>query len=561
MKKKYFNTAGLMLTAVTFLGLNSCRSNDTEQSLQTGGVASVKINLTGTDYAGGSSSAQASLKAEVATPEAQRNAAFITPSMLIETELKPSFTSVSAQASTKLNTMAENGTPIGTSMKFRVIAYRNSDGSYQDHKDYTVGQPGDGLILDQGAQYNIVAYSYGTTSLPAITSGETSNINNAQVLYDNANPDFMYQKQSYTPNDATNTLGLTLRHKVTLVTTTVNSLIGNITSITGGFLSPHNTTGTIPLVNGIMTGRGNAVNQGLNFTLTNGITAEAAPVFLNANTSGNLGGTFSANITVNGTSKTLTFNNSFKITPEYKSDLVINLRTCGAYLGPNQTQWTEFACQNLGATATAANAFNPIASNHGLKVQWGRNITGTNGVYYVSQATDQSTSGPLTNWSSTLAADGAWNSGTEANPVKTANDPCPSGYRVPTRTEGQALLANNIIERVGSWSNNGNYTSALYFKNPQGIRTLMLPAAGRRFSDDGSLDYRGNYALYWSSTIYSSTFSYDLLINPTTVDTSSHDNRGAGFSVRCIKDSTSSNVNGGNTSWNSSGNINITTTY
>ncbi|HFK5506785.1 TPA: hypothetical protein ACGZ9G_001896, partial [Elizabethkingia anophelis] len=79
------------------------------------------------------------------------------------------------------------------------------DGTYQDSKDYTVGQPAASLTLDVGSTYNLIAYSYGTATLPAITPGETTDITSAQVSYDNANPDFMYQNISYTPNNPDNT--------------------------------------------------------------------------------------------------------------------------------------------------------------------------------------------------------------------------------------------------------------------------------------------------------------------------------------------------------------------
>lgn len=569
IQRRHIKGVGSLLIASLFLGLTSCRSNDTEGNLISGGVALVKVNLTGTDFSGasGNNSAQASLKTTLNTGEndVQRHGVMLTPSMLLEAELKPSSASkLSTQASSKLNTQAAiEGNPIGNGMMFRVIAYRQSDGSYQDHKDYTVGQPVEGLTLDLGAAYNLVAYSYGTTSLPAISAGELDHIGNAQVAYDNSKPDFMYQNMSYTPGNATNTVNFTLRHKVTLVTTTINSMVGNINSINNAYLTPHNLTGIIPLSTGVMTGRSTAINQNLNFggTFPN-ITAVADPVFLNADTAGNLGGTFSASINVNGTTKVITLPNTFKITPEYKSDLNINLRTCGAYLGPNQTQWTEFACQNLGATA-GIDPFSPIAGNHGLKVQWGRNMSGTDGVYFVSQTLDQANAGVIAGWNTINAANGAWNAGTEANPVKTASDPCPSGYRVPTRTEWQAVIDNNPnIERTGSWVNDGNYTTALYFRNTQGVRTLMLPAAGYRDPNTGSLSIRGNSGYYWSSTESSTTYSYDLnLINVYIRIAGGGTDRKTGFSVKCIKDNTSSNVNGGNTSWNSSGNINVTTTF
>ncbi|WP_407490145.1 FISUMP domain-containing protein [Elizabethkingia anophelis] len=577
MRKELFSISNIAVIAflgLTSLSLTSCRSNDTEGNLLKGGVASVKINLTGTDFAAstgnsGAPSAQASLKSVGVggDTDIQRHGVMLSPSMILEAELSPSSLSSSsssikksAQASVKLNTLAAvGGNPIGPGMMFRVIAYRQSDGTYQDSKDYTVGQPAAGLTLDVGAAYNLVAYSYGTATLPAITPGETTDITSAQISYDNANPDFMYQKMSYTPNNPDNTVNFTLRHKVSLITTTINSMVGNINSITGAFLLPHNLTGTIPLSTGVMTNRNTAINQNLNFPgAFPSLTATADPVFVNADTAGNLGGTFSASINVNGTTKVVTLPNTFKITPEYKSDLNINLRTCGAYLGPNQTKWTEFMCQNLGATA-GIDPFSPVAGNHGLKVQWGRNITGTNGVYYYTQASDQANSGSIGNWSTANAANGAWNSGTAANPVKTANDPCPSGYRVPTNTEWQAVIANNNIERVGTWANDGNYTTALYFRTPSNVRTLMLPAAGYRYSTSGTLNNRGFAGYYWSSIEATSSASY-LVFSSSSVNVY-NDDRTFGNSVRCIKDQSVSAVNGGNTSWSSSGNTNLNTSF
>ena len=574
-QRQHIKSVGSLLIAAAFLGLTSCRSNDTEGNLISGGVALVKVNLTGTDFSGamGNNSAQASLTPILNSSEndVQRHGAMLTPSMLLEAELKPSasVSKLSTQASAKLNTLAAApGNALGNGMMFRVIAYRQSDGSYQDHKDYTVGQPVVGLTLDQGAAYNLVAYSYGATTLPAISAGELDHIGNAQVGYDDSKPDFMYQNMSYTPNNPTNTVNFTLRHKVALVTTTINSMIGNINAINNAYLSPHNLTGIIPLSTGVMTGRSTAINQNLNFGGTfPGLTAVADPVFLNADTAGNLGGTFSASINVNGTTKTLTLPNSFKITPEYKNDLIINLRTCGAYLGPNQTQWTEFACQNVGATP-GIDPFSPVAGNHGAKYQWGAQ-TGEAGRYY-SQAQDQSNSGAVSGWISTgKAANNLWNGGTEANPVKTANDPCPSGYRVPTWTEEQGVLANNPnIERVGlPWAYSpSNYGAAIYIRNANNIRTLMLPAGGDRDYSDGHLNNRGIGGIYWSSTpapndVDNYTTAYHISFNNVTFGNSMTNKRSYAMSVRCIKDNTSSTVNGGSTSWNSSGNINVTTTF
>ncbi|HFK5506003.1 TPA: FISUMP domain-containing protein [Elizabethkingia anophelis] len=538
--------------AVAFLGLTSCRSTDTDNNLNNGGVAQVAFNLTGTDFAeqNGSPQPSASLKTGAAFSSngnsgsvIQQKTIMLSPSSFIQAELAPAENNNLGTA--KVNALAAvnsgsaggaiasaPGASLTSGMKFRIIAYKAADGTYVTHKDYTVGQPADGLILEQGTQYTFVAYSFGSTSaLPTITSGETTNLSSAQVAYDDTNRDFMYQKMNYTPSQASQAVPFTLRHKITWFNVHVYSGdIGNMQSITNATLGPHYSAGSFALANGNITRTGTPAGNPITF-LTGAATNKSSTNFINNDTQGNSTGNFSATVNLTtGSSSTINLTNAFKITPETQSTLNINLKKCGAYISP--TEYKEFMCQNLGATA-GIDPFSPVAGNHGLKVQWGRNITGTNGQYYYTQTSDQANSGTIAGWSQTSAADGAWNSGTEANPVKTVNDPCPSGYRVPTRTEWQAVIDNNTnIERVGTWADNGNYTTALYFRNPSNVRTLMLPAAGYRDYTYGTLANRGISGRYWSSSVATSDASH-LRFYSSSVNVDNN-YRSHGFSVRCI---------------------------
>lgn len=512
---------------------SSCRSADSENTLTGSGSLAVSFNLVGAEYAyPGKLPSQASLgKRNMSNSEnkIQRHSVLVAPGSLLTAELSPSVevSKVSLQASVGMNSVvAASGNSLTSGTKFRVIAYRKSDGSYHTHQDYTIGQAAIPMMLDNGIEYNIVVYSYGTTNLPDISSDEQNNLSNAVVNYDDTNRDFMYQNLLFTPVNSNNTLNITLRHKVAQITTIVRALgLGDITNITGGVLKPHYNDGIISLSTGTMSGRSTTSSATLDFPSSGfpGLIQTSSPVFVNADTSGNATGVFSADITIGGITKTINLSNYFKITPENKSNLTISMLKCGAYIGPqaNPSNYKEFMCHNLGAD-TNADPFTPSAAIHGAKYQWGAQ-TGEYGRY-----SSQSESGNISGWVLSDLPDGTWR---DTN--KTAKDPCPTGYRVPTRAQWESVISNNDIERVGSW-NTTNYTSALYLKDSSGIRSLMLPASGTRGST-GILSAIGTLSVFWSSSSYPgpAAWSSYLVIDSSTAEIKNN-YRSIGMSVRCI---------------------------
>ncbi|HCD9234059.1 TPA: hypothetical protein NEG48_001032 [Elizabethkingia anophelis] len=544
MKINLFNQKTINISrvaiAATFLSITSCRTSDTESNnnLTEGTKAQVNINFLGTAFKDTDLDPQASLKSAGVGGNAdkeQSHSVMITPSTVMVTTLSPLKSISSAQAGLKNSMAAVSGNPLNNGAKFRVIAYKASGGAYQTYQDYTVGQAAQPMTLDTGVAYNIVAYSYGTSSLPTITPGETSNISSAQIAYDNNNRDLMYVKQAYTPSSTNATLNLTLMHQLAQITTSVTTNIGALNSIQNATLTPHFSNGSFPLNTGVMAGRTTSAPQTIDFSANNfpvavNTTASATPVLINASTTGNTA-SFSADIAI-GTNplKTVTLANAFDITPGTQNNLNILISKCGAWMDVAHTQWKEFMCQNLGATP-GIDPFSPEAGNHGGKYQFGAN-TGETG-RYVSQAIDQSTTGAVT-WINTGKTGNPWNSGTESNPTKTINDPCPNGYRVPTQSEWRAVLNYNTLERAGTWVNSSsNYGTAIYFRNATLGRTLMLPTAGFRYLD-GTLGNRGSDGNAWSSSGVTDTTAYSLGFYNNTIDVYNNSNRGGGEAVRCI---------------------------
>jgi len=176
--------------------------------------------------------------------------------------------------------------------------------------------------------------------------------------------------------------------------------------------------------------------------------------------------------------------------------------------------------RNLGATQVATSSTD--AASYGDLYQWGR---GTDGHQIRTSTTTSTLSGTdapgNANFILAPVSPYDWRSPQNTNlwqGVNGVNNPCPTGYRLPTNAELDAERA--------SWSSNdpaGAYASPLKFT-----------VAGTRSGYNNLFNNVGSSVDYWSSTV-DRTYSGSLYISSDNTGMNS-DNRVHGHSVRCIKD-------------------------
>jgi hypothetical protein len=197
----------------------------------------------------------------------------------------------------------------------------------------------------------------------------------------------------------------------------------------------------------------------------------------------------------------------------------------------NPTTGQTWMDRNLGATQAATSSTDSLA--YGDLYQWGRAADGHQCRNSATTTTLSSTDEPGHDdfITSGFGSNYDWRSPQNDNLWQGANginNPCPSGYRLPTNAELDA--------EHESWSSDD---AAGAFSSP-----LKLPVAGFR-SSNGSLYSVGSYGSYWSSRVDGTVSNYlDFFSFSANMDGSYRANS---ISVRCLKDSDGDSGNGDDT--------------
>jgi uncharacterized protein (TIGR02145 family) len=271
---------------------------------------------------------------------------------------------------------------------------------------------------------------------------------------------------------------------------------------------------------------GSYAAQSVSSTGVTGLTATLAAGSL-ANGAGSLtylitgtpttSGTASFTITVGGQSCSFTVSVG-AAQPQYPAGTVHCAGATTVVNVTNPTTGKTWMNRNLGASQVATSSTDQNA--YGDLYQWGRRADGHQCRTSPTTGTLSSVDQPAHGYFILVTnSPSDWRSPQNNNlwqGVNGVNNPCPSGYRLPTQTE-----LNN--ERL-SWGQNNSIGA---FASP-----LKLTLAGARYS---TLSDVGTNGTYWSSTVSGGTASGPLFFSSSNA-TMTVANRACGFTVRCLKD-------------------------
>lgn len=184
--------------------------------------------------------------------------------------------------------------------------------------------------------------------------------------------------------------------------------------------------------------------------------------------------------------------------------------------------------RNLGASQVASSSTD--SNGYGHLYQWGRGSDGHQSRFSQetgsTSSTDQPGHGYFIRWPNENTQVSDWRDPSNDNLWQGedgTNNPCPEGFRLPTKEEWEL--------EVAGWDNDD--------PNAPFNSTLKLTMAGRRLAGNGDMYHVGSRGYYWTSTPSTNGLSSCLEFFTTgnaSIINNINNPRNNGLSVRCIKD-------------------------
>jgi len=516
------------------------------------GKAKVTVTVTNSEFNNSENigTKNASVHSQRAAVTAQRRIVPLDADFSLNVELSPAYgdqneKTESVLRASNIKRAAAVQEDVASGVKYKVVVFDKS-GGYVTDRDYVRGQESNGEELTlNGGQYTFIAYSINSTAEnPALTFNDQSKtLDHTSISGLKGNADFMYYRTDLkVSSENDNYLSIIFNHKFSQIATVIDatSTGKNIEAIEASFDS-HYPNADISLSDAGITRLGTKGNTALSFAGVNTGKVSATTILNGDATDGSLK---ISKLTIGGTTRTdIPAITNLTITPGVKYNLNLTVtRTDGNLLHAglfsvriNGQIWMR---HNLKADYNLDPDQNPsVRDLIGNYYQFGRSAVA---------ATSSTGNGAISGWNTSSAPDGSWNSGTESNPVKTSNDPCPSGFRLPTRMEYEELIKNTTASNIGTWTNSSTANTigaAKVFTSKTNPNVkLTFPAIGYRTAKDGQLTWRGGSGDYWTSSVSGSNLTrFSFVQNTVEIRTSNYNQpnnlgKTSGFTIRCISE-------------------------
>ncbi|MFD2599384.1 hypothetical protein ACFSQ3_10510 [Sphingobacterium corticis] len=519
----------LFVTIFASLEIISCSKNTQNDLGDEEGTASISVSIASETFEGAESfgnRAATNTTSHVENFETYNSITDVGNDMMLIAKLEEQKDTVESGISTlksaKIGSSKANFVQkdLDSGIRYKVAVFDQS-GEFITERDYTRGKESTTreLWLDHGKTYTFIVYSVNSpriedAGMPGIVFVGGSRTLKAATMVAPGSGQLLYFRQQLTVyRNQINRLDIILRHKFTRITTILNtSATGYLPREINSSFVPHYSTVSMDLETGVLRRTGNLEGAVARRTF-NLATSTAAH---SSNTV-----SFSTDINHDDNTTTsfvisslkvgeLTLNNltPFKTLPVragIRYNLYLNLVPKDEYLTHANLPavrigGTIWALHNLGAN-TATNGREETISQdaHGNFYQWGRKEPSAGKTDNAVNANMDTSNNP---------SDNAWNAGTEEKPIKAAADPCPTGYRIPTKKEAEDLVNNMIRTDIGVLrESSGQFTTGvkLTSKRKTGIY-MTLPAQGwfsfsaqTRPVGNSNTQYRGSEGYYHTS--------------------------------------------------------------
>ncbi|MCI0922084.1 FISUMP domain-containing protein [Sphingobacterium rhinopitheci] len=374
--------------------------------------------------------------------------------------------------------------PVPNEVRYKMTVF-NADGTYNTERNYIVGSEGTTaeILLDRGNRYTFIVYSVGSeTVLPDITFANPANrtLETATVAVTNvatSNIDLMYYKWDSPIIDVPQyEINATLKHVFSRLTVSIDATATGYTlERPSSSFSQNYNNAVLKLSDASILSRTTAVTPNINYPSTNQSTLVSSPFIINA---------------ANNTNSTLTIStlkigeisnsnpivvSGLRVVPGTSYTLKLTVVPEDAILNANAVRIGGQVWQRLNIGANSATPENYGQSTFGGYYQYGYNQYIYTGTMTAGQRAFNGTGRTgVAFWNGNPAAIEI----RDLAPLRGTDDPCPTGFRIPSESELQRLLDNTNIQNSTFADNSYNTGIRLVSKRNSSVR-IMFPAQGR----------------------------------------------------------------------------------